>query len=162
MRTVGRLMLVAFTVMTLSACSGQNAPSVSTTTPNETSSPRAVSSAPLNGDAILIETRISDARMHTGEVVGGSVLGESAFCEGGETTGSSAGPTITTTFTCADGTLTVQYAPTQRSLVQSSEWEVVSGTGSFEGLGGAGHMVAAFGSDNPDAGREIFTGTVSQ
>jgi hypothetical protein len=75
--------------------------------------------------------------------------------------GSSQGPTITTIFTCPDGILTVEYAPSQHSLVQSSEWKVVSGTGTFEGLSGGGFMVAAFTSDDPDSGREIFTGTVS-
>ncbi len=157
-----RLILVAITAIGLSACGAENAESDSPNTPTEAPETETATSAPVRGDAILIETRITDARLHTGEVLGGSVLGESAFCEGGETTGSSAGPTITATFTCPSGTLTVQYAPTQRSLVQSAEWEVVSGTGSFEGLRGGGYMVAAFGSDNPDVGREVFTGTVSQ
>jgi hypothetical protein len=38
----------------------------------------------------------------------------------------------------------------------------VSGTGDLAGLRGGGWMVAAFESDDPDAGREIFTGTVSE
>ena len=43
------------------------------------------------GDAILIETRISDPRTHAGEVLDGSVIGESAFCPGGKTRGGSTG-----------------------------------------------------------------------
>ena len=43
---------------------------------------------------------------------------------------------------------------------QGGVWEVVSGTGRFEGLRGGGSMVAPFESDDPDAGREVFTGTV--
>lgn len=114
------------------------------------------------GDAILIETRVTDARAHTGEVARGSVLGEATFCPGGTTSGGSDGPTITTTFRCRRGTLTVQYAPTQRSLVQGNVWEVVRGTGSFEGLRGGGSMVGSFDEADPDTGREVFTGQVGR
>ncbi len=61
------------------------------------------------------------------------------------------GPTITTTFRCPGGTLKVQFAPTQPSLVQSAVWEVVRGTGTFEGLRGGSTMVAKFESDDPVA-----------
>jgi len=91
-----------------------------------------------------------------------SALAESAFCRGGTTSGGSEGPTTTTTFRCPGGTLKVQYAPTQPSSVQGSAWEIVSGTGSLKGLRGGGSMVAKFESDNPDTGREIFTGTVGR
>jgi hypothetical protein len=129
--------------------------------PAETSARETSSPPPASGDAILIETRITDARAHTGEVLDGSVIGEAAFCSGGQSAGSSAGAAITATFDCPGGTLTVRYAPRQNSAVQSSEWEVVSGTGDFEGLRGGGWMVAAFTGDDPDIGREVFTGTVS-
>ena len=124
--------------------------------------PRAEQGAPATGDAILIETRISNARKHSGEVLDGSVIGESAFCPGGKTRGGSTGATITATFHCPGGRLTVSYSPTQRSLVQSSDWEIVSGTGSFKGLRGGGWMVANFGSEDPEKGGETFTGTVTQ
>jgi hypothetical protein len=55
----------------------------------------------------------------------------------------------------------VRYSPGQRSLVQSSPWEVVSGTGRFATLSGGGTMAAAFSDDDPDVGREVFTGTVT-
>jgi hypothetical protein len=113
------------------------------------------------GDAILIETRISDPRTHTGVVLDGSVIGESAFCPGGKTRGGSTGGTITATFQCPGGRLTVSYSPTQRSRVQSSDWKVVSATGNFRGLAGGGWMVANFGSDDPEKGGETFTGTVT-
>ena len=116
--------------------------------------------APATGDAILIETRISNARKHSGEVLDGSVIGESAFCAGGKTRGGSRGATITTTFHCPGGRLTVSFSPTQRSLVQSSDWEIVSGTGSFKGLRGRGWMVANF--EDREKGGETFTGTVTQ
>ena len=155
------VMAVTIAAIGLAACGGDNGGSDRADAPAETSAPETSTSVPVSGDAILIETRITDARRHTGEVLGGSVIGESAFCPGGEANGSSEGPTITTTFRCPGGTLTVQYAPSQFSLVQSALWGVVSGTGSFEGLRGGGSMVAAFESDNPDTGRETFTGTVS-
>ena len=157
---------MALTIATigLGACGDDNGGEVRTVTvaPAETSAQETPTSAPLSGAPVLIETRVTDARRHTGEVLGGSVLGESAFCRGGKTSGGSEGPTITTTFHCARGTLKVQYAPTQRSLVQGAEWGVVSGTGTFKGLRGGGSMVAKFESDNPDSGGETFTGTIAK
>ena len=160
MTKVGLVMVVTMAAIGLSACAVENEASVRSDAPAETPASQSPTLAPSSGDAILIETRITDAKLHAGEVLAGSVIGESAFCPGGESSGSSQGPTITTTFSCPDGTLTVQYAPTQRSLVQSAEWVVVNGTGSFEALRGGGSMVAAFESDDPDSGREVFTGTV--
>jgi hypothetical protein len=145
----------------LAACGADAEDGADADAPAETSAQETSPADPVSGDAILIETRITDARSHTGEVVDGSVLAESAFCSGGETNGSSAGAVITATFSCPDGTLTVEYSPRQPSLVQSARWEVVDGTGSFAGLHGGGWMVAAFDGDDPDVGREVFTGTVS-
>jgi hypothetical protein len=113
------------------------------------------------GAPILIETRISDPRKHVGEVLDGSVIGESAFCPGGKTRGGSTGGLITATFECPGGRLTVSFSPTQRSLVQSSDWKVVSASGDFKGLDGGGWMVANFGGDDPEKGGETFTGTVT-
>ena len=149
----------------LAACGGQDggddgaATSAGTSTAG-TSTPETPAAAPVGGDAILIETRVTDARRHTGEVVDGPVLGESAFCPGGTTSGSSRGRTITTTFSCPDGRLGVRFAPSQPSLVQGSLWEVAGGTGAYAGLRGGGSMVASFLGDDPDTGREVFTGTV--
>jgi hypothetical protein len=158
------VMALAFAASGLAACGGDNGRDARTVTvaPAETSAQEASTSAPAGADAILIETRVTNAKRHTGEVLGVSVIGESAFCRGGKTTGGSDGPTITTTFRCPGGTLQVQYAPTQPSLVQGNVWEVVRGTGSFEGLRGGGSMVAKFESDDPDRGREVFTGTVGK
>jgi hypothetical protein len=153
-------MLVAIAAVGLSGCAA-NAGSNKADAPLETPGPGISIPAPTGGDAILIETRITDAKLHEGEVLVGSLIGESPFCPGGETQGFSEGPTITTTITCPAGTLTIRYAPTQRSLVQSSDWEVVSGTGSYEGVGGSGSMVAAFDRNDSDSDREIFTGTIN-
>ena len=156
-------MALTIAASALAACGGENGADVRTVTvaPEETSTQETSTSAP-GGDAILIETRVTNARRHTGEVLGVSVIGESAFCRGGKISGGSEGPTIKTTFRCPGGMLKVQYAPTQPSLVQGSVWEVVSGTGRFEGLRGGGSMVAKFESDDPDVGREVFAGTVGK
>jgi hypothetical protein len=159
MRTAMLVTVAAGAAIGLGACSaddgGDDRPAGTAGTSAEETS------GSLRGDALLIETRITDARRHTGEVLDGSRIGESPFCPGGAANGSSEGATITTTFSCPGGTLTVQYAPTQRALVQSSEWRVVSGTGEFEGLRGGGFMVASFETDDPDVGRELFAGTVT-
>jgi hypothetical protein len=151
------LMLVS--VLGIAACGDDDGNEVRTVT---VQAPADTQEGPPGiGDAILIETRIPDAEKHTGEVLDGSVIGESAFCPGGKTSGGSTGAAITATFSCPGGRLTVSYSPTQRSLVQSSTWEVVSGTGSFKGLQGGGSMVANFRSDNPEKTGETFTGTVT-
>lgn len=134
--------VIAVTIATtgLVACGGDNGGDArpSTVAPAETPAEETSTSAPVIG-----HRRVS-------------------FLPGGESRGSSEGPIITATFHCPDGTLKVQYAPTQPSLVQGALWEVVRGTGSFKGLRGGGSMVAKFDSDNPDAGREVFTGTVGE
>lgn len=160
-RTIDRWLMAALAVAAvgLAACGDDTSGEVRTVTKTVT---EANQDAPVSGDAILIETRVTNAKRHTGEVLRASVIGESAFCRGGKTSGGSEGPTITTTFRCPGGTLKVQYAPTQPSLVQGAVWEVVSGTGSFKGLRGGGSMVAKFENDDPDTGREIFTGTVEK
>jgi hypothetical protein len=153
---VVRLLAVSLAVaaLGLAGCGGDDGVEVRTVTVP------AAESAPADGDAILIETRVTDAAQHMGEVLRGSVIGESAFCPGGKTSGGSEGALITTTFRCSDGTLKVQFAPIQHSLVQSAEWVVVSGTGRYKDLRGGGWMVARF--KNPEQGGETFTGTVSE
>lgn len=147
---------LAVAAIGLAACGGDTGGEVRTVTA------AVEQDATVTGDAILIETRITDARAHTGEVLSGSVIGESAFCPGGKSSGGSEGAVITATFRCSDGSLKVSYSPIQHSPVQGADWEVVSGTGSYEGLRGGGSMVARFGSKDPDEGRETFTGTVSE
>jgi hypothetical protein len=147
---------LAVAVIGLAACGDDNGGGVRTITFP------AAQDAPVTGDAILIETRVSDAAKHTGEVLSGSLIGESAFCPGGKTSGGSMGAEITTTFSCPEGSLKISFSPTQPSLVQGDVWEVVSGTGRYKGLRASGSMVARFGSDDPDQGRETFTGTVGE
>ena len=149
----------------LVACTGGNggyaAPPDATTAADpptqESSTP-----APIFGKPILFQTQVHNAEQHVGIVLRTSVIGESAFCRGGRTSGGSEGAAITTTFHCRDGTLQVRYSPIQRSLVQGAAWDVVGGTGSMAGLRGGGSMVAIFEKGDPDTGRETFTGTVGE
>lgn len=143
----------------LAACGGDTGGEVRTVTV-----PAVEQDTAATGDAILIETRISDARHHTGEVLSGSFIGKATFCPDGKTSGGGDAEgfaSVITTFRCRDGRLTIRYSPQQPSAVQSAVWEVVSGTGSYKGLRGGGSMVAKFG-NRKDRGRgqETFTGTV--
>jgi hypothetical protein len=65
----------------LAACGGDTGGEVQTVTVP------AVQDTTVTGDAILSETRISSAAKHTGEVLSGSFIGESAFCPGSKTSG---------------------------------------------------------------------------
>ena len=160
---LSRWLAVAVTIAAagLAACGDENGSEVRTVTVSA-GEPSTSPADPVTGDAILIETRVSDARHHKTRVLGASFIGKSAFCPGGKATGGSDGPTIFATFRCPDGRLKIRFAPAQPSLVQSAIWEVVSGTGSFKGLRGGGSMVARFPSGDPERGRETFTGTVTE
>jgi hypothetical protein len=152
---------LAVAAIGLAACGEDNGGEVRTVTETATVADQ---NDPVTGDAILIETRISDAVHHTGEVLSGSFIGESAFCPGGKTSGGGGDvegfASVITTFRCPDGHLTIRYSPLQPSAVQSAVWDVVSGTGSYKGLRGGGSMVAKFG--KRQSGRETFTGTVGE
>jgi hypothetical protein len=150
------LVMVLVVVVGLTACGGE------TKTRTVTVTAPAEESAAASGIPILIETRITDAMKHTGEVADTSVFGETPFCPGGTSTGGSEAAMITSTFKCPGGTLKVRYAPTQNSSVQGATWEVVSGTGDWQGLTGGGSMIARFDGDDPDVGQEIFAGTVTR
>jgi hypothetical protein len=131
-------------------------PTETTPTPDETT-PGEPSAE--DGEPILIETRVS---LPEGDVLPGSLIGESAFCPGGTFRDEHGEPPlglVLKTFQCPDGRLTITFSPTQHSSIQSSSWRVVEGSGEFEGLSGQGWMVGRFEEGDP-AGRETFTGTV--
>ena len=147
---------LAVATIGLAACGDDSGAEVRTVTTTE-----AEQGAPVTGDAILIETRITNIGRHTAEVLSGSFIGESAFCRAGKASGGG-NPTVTTTFRCPNGRLKIRFAPMQRSSVQSAVWEVVSGTGRFAGLRGGGSMVARSEREAPESLRETFTGTVGR
>lgn len=103
----------------------------------------------------------------TGKVLAGSSLGGSPFCPKGTFTGghdNTDNGWLDHTFECPDGTLSIAFDPrNEREQSASGPWEVLSGTGAYEGMEGSGRFEITFPAD-PAAmeGRETFAGTVSQ
>jgi hypothetical protein len=73
-----------------------------------------------------------------------------------------AGEPIVRAFRCPGGSLTISFQPTGSGRTQSGDWEVVRGSGSFEGLSGGGRMRVVFETGQHPEGRETFTGTVTR
>jgi len=122
----------------------------------------AATAAAEDGQRILIKLRY--ARLPDGEVLAGSAIGGSPFCQGGTTHdehGPAYGPLVVSTFDCPSGTLEIGFSPTQPKLKQTSSWQVTDGSGDYEGLTGGGDMTAVF-DKKGSGGRATFTGTVSQ
>jgi hypothetical protein len=151
--------LLMVSVLGIAACDDDDGEQGGTTTETGTSGKG-------GGEPILIKTHVDplNARGETvGEVRSGSTIGDSAFCAGGKFADAPGEPPVVVrTFRCRGGTLTITFSPKPNlALKQSSDWEVVKGLGSFEGLSGGGRMRAVFES-NGDEGRETFTGTVTR
>jgi len=116
----------------------------------------------LNGDAILILDQVTD--INGGKVRRRSFIGDSAFCPGGAMKHEHGRPGIgagIATFRCRDGSLSIGFTPLPApALIQSSPWEVVSGTGSYKGSRGQGWMVVKFEGGDSEEGLETFVGTI--
>jgi hypothetical protein len=119
------------------------------------------------GEPILIKTHLASLNARgesTGEVLAGSTIGDSAFCAGGKFLDGPVKPprrSVVRVFRCSGGTLTISFTSTPPGVRQRSDWEVVKGLGSFEGLGGGGRMRGVAESGGGE-GRETFTGTVTR
>jgi hypothetical protein len=119
------------------------------------------------GESILIKTRLdaleSPDAATTGEVLAGSTIGDEAFCRGGTLRDAAVEPgtqKVTRLFRCSDGEVTISFTSTPPDVPQRSDWEVVRGSGAFDGLTGGGQMEAVSESSTGEA-RETFTGTVT-
>ena len=123
----------------------------------------ATATATDGGEAILIKTH---ATIPTGEVLSGSSIGDSPFCPGGTFSDKHGNDTIglvDRTFRCPDGSLRIGFTPGHpQGRTQAGPWQVVSGTGAFEGLRGGGQMEIKYERGNSSEGRETFTGTVTR
>jgi hypothetical protein len=149
------------TALGLAACGGDDGDAGGTTTGAEETG----TTAEEGGEPILIKTHVDPVNARgetTGDVRSGSTIGDSAFCAGGRFID---GPVETSTrsvvrsFRCPDGTLTITFTSTPPDVKQRSDWKIVKGLRSFEGLSGGGQM-----SGVPERGgeaRETFTGTVT-
>jgi hypothetical protein len=118
------------------------------------------------GEAILIRTHVT---IPTGEVLGGSSIGDSPFCASGTfrdrhgTADPSVPPfgLVDRTFRCPDVTLRIGFTPgVPHGRTQAGPWRVVSHTGAYEGLEGDGQMEITYEPGSDTKGRETFTGTV--
>jgi hypothetical protein len=115
-----------------------------------------------SGDPILIETQVT---LPTGNVLPGSLIGDSSFCRGGsfrDEHGDESVGLVVRTFSCPGGTLKIGFSPMRPSLIQSTDWHVVSGSGRFDALRGGGWMDARIKTQESLEGQETFTGTVAQ
>jgi hypothetical protein len=121
-----------------------------------------------SGEPILIKTHLAplDAdRPSSGKVRSGSTIGDSAFCTGGNFLDSAvqaSSRSVTRSFRCPGGTLTITFTSTPPSVKQRSDWKVENGVGRFEGLSGGGRMRGKLYESGRGGGRETFTGTVTR
>ena len=154
-------LVLAFTAIGLAACGDDDG-----TGTGETGT-----TAEGGKEPILIKTHLTFLKEPTakvgaiGEVLPGSKIGGSAFCAGGKFSDGPGEPplgSVVKTFRCPGGHLTITFSPTEpNDLKQSADWEVVSGSGRYEGLSGGGRMRAMFESTSRE-GRETFTGMVTR
>jgi hypothetical protein len=162
---------VALTIMAIgvAACGG-GGDAVGTTASPSTESDSVAGDA-ASGEPILIKTRVTFAREVNGEVLDGSVIGDSPFCPGGrfqDRHGDDAIGLVDRTFACPDGSLRIGFTPgSPQGRTQSGPWKVLrqcwwilSGTGAFEALQGSGEMEVKYERGSDTDGHETFTGTV--
>ena len=107
-----------------------------------------------------------------GCVVEGSTLGGSPCCVGGTIldTHASSDPEvalIARTITCPEGGVRTDIAPevaqgVPQDLTQTGSWQIISGTGNFQGLRGSGKMEAVYDPDPHAPARGTYTGTVTR
>ena len=115
-------------------------------------------------DEVVIRTRIVE---FSGDVLDGSVLGGSPFCAGGtvrhEFGSTDLGFPAVNVLDCGDGSLRIGFGPGPDQMgqsVQTSDWEVLSGTGSLAGSTGEGTMRVEFEPGEEVVGQETFTGVL--
>ena len=119
-----------------------------------------------DGERIVIETRIVG---FTGKVLAGSVLGDTAFCPDGAVRHEHGSPDIgfpaVNVIDCgAEGSLRIGFGPGPDQMdqaVQTSDWEVLDGTGSFAGSTGEGTMRVEFENAGDGIGHETFVGLIA-
>ena len=149
-------LLVAVAAVAITSCGGDepNTPPAA----DRSATAIATASAEAGLKPVLIKTHITFRETPVGEVLGGSFIGDAAFCPGGRFRDRFDRGTVFKTFRCRNGRLTISFNP--RGPIQSGSWKVVSGNGRFEGLRGHGWMVVRPQEGAPPEGRETFTGTV--
>jgi hypothetical protein len=165
------LLVLTVTAIGLAACGDDDGTTTGADEAGTTAArDEAETTAQEGGEPILIKTHLTFVEDPTakvgarGQVLPRSTVGGSAFCAGGSFSDRRGEPplgSVVKTFRCPGGRLTITFSPSEPSERQSSDWEVVNGTGRFEGLGGGGRMWAVF-KPNGTEGREIFVGSVTR
>lgn len=116
-------------------------------------------------EPILIKARVTFRDIVTGEVLGGSTIGDSPFCSGGtfrDREGDDIGSSDRTV-RCSDGSLRIDLTTgTGAAGEQAGTWKIVSGTGAYEGWQGSGQMEVKLKRGSDTKASETFTGTVTQ
>jgi hypothetical protein len=168
-RTRWLAVVLTVTAVGIAACGDDDGDEGGTTAGSdvETTSTAAAES----DEPILIKTRID---IPTGDVLGGSTIGNSPFCRGGTfrdkrgTDDPSVPPYgfLDRTYRCPDGSLRMGFSPgVPQGRTQAGPWKIVSGTGAYKGLTGDGEMKITYDrgqGKNASKGRETFTGTVAR
>jgi hypothetical protein len=122
------------------------------------------------GEPILIKTQVTihipyRPREFTGEVLGGSAIGDSPFCPRGrfrDRHGNAGIGLVDRTFRCPDGSLRIGFTPgAPKGRTQAGPWKILSGNGAFERLRGQGQMNIKYERGSSSKGRETFTGRVA-
>lgn len=163
----GKVVLGLVGALLLAGCGGDE---------NEVADTSEGSTTAARGDPIVIRTEVVIAAeegaevIATGEVLDGSMLGDSTFCVGG-TIRDAHGSTdpevfvIARTIACPDGRLRVELTPDvdgTEGETQTGSWRIVGATDAFTGLRGSGKMEVVYGPDEASPPRETLTGTVTR
>jgi hypothetical protein len=166
------VLLVLVSVLCLAACGGDGDDAVDTSVAS-TTAPR--------GEPIVIRAAMIVAAeegsepIATGTILESSTLGGAPFCAGGTILESHASLDpkmksylIDRKITCPKGTVRIGYTPEvgadpapHGQTPQKGVWTIVSGSGEYEGLGGAGKSEAVYGPNPSSPVRSTFTGTVT-
>ena len=134
------------------------------THPSPSAEPQPTTPDPGPREAILIKTRIT---MFTGEVLAGSLIGDSPFCPGGTVRHERGSPEVgypaINVFQCTDGQLRIGFGPGPdqfNKTVQTSSWAILDGSGRFAEMSGDGQMKVRWERAGAVKGQETFKGKV--
>jgi len=149
------------TAIAITACGGGDGDE------NNAASTAASPSEPAAGgeeEPILIKTSLTFHDIVTGEVLGGSTVGDAPFCSGGmfrDREGNDIGSSDRTV-RCSDGSLRIGLTTgTGAAGEQAGTWKIISGTGAYEGWQGSGQMEVKLKRGSDTKASETFTGTVT-
>ncbi len=164
-RRSATLALALLIAAVLTSCGNHNDAGIASA-PTPSSRPALATSSPptVDGERTVIKTRIVG---FTGRVLTGSILGSAVFCRGGtlrhDRGNLEIGFPAVNVFNCPAGSLRIGFGPGPDQMdhaVQTSNWRVLGGTGSFVGATGEGTMRVKWEQGEAAIGRETFRGVI--